>query len=37
MWGLEIFWEGLGTVTEEVVEEVQKLLLIHCPCLRPDD
>ena len=25
----------LGTVTEEVAEEVWKLLLTHCPCLRP--
>ena len=28
-------WEGLETVVEEVAEEVWKLLLTHCPCLRP--
>ena len=32
VWGLETCWGGLGTVTEEVVEGVWKLLLIHCPC-----
>jgi hypothetical protein len=26
---------GLETVIEEVAEEVWKLLLTHCPCLRP--
>ena len=25
----------LETVTEEVAEEVWKLMLKHCPCLRP--
>ena len=29
--GLETCWGGLETVTEEV----WKLLLTHCPCLRP--
>ena len=35
MWGLETCWGGLETVAEEVAEEVWKLLLTHCPCLRP--
>ena len=35
MLGLETCWGGLETVTEEVAEEVWKLLLTHCPCLRP--
>ena len=30
-WGLETCWGGLETVAEEV----WKLLLTHCPCLRP--
>jgi hypothetical protein len=33
--GLETCWGGLETVAEEVAEEVWKLLLTHCPCLRP--
>ena len=28
-------WEGLETVVEEVAEEVWKLLLTYCLCLRP--
>jgi hypothetical protein len=35
VWGLETFWEDLGTVTEEEAEEVWKLLLTHGPCFRP--
>ena len=35
VWGLETCWGGLETVAEEVAEEVWKLLLTHCPCLRP--
>ena len=35
VWGLETCQGGLGTVTEEVAEEVWKLLLTHCPCFRP--
>jgi len=36
VWGLETCGGGLGTVTEEVAEEVWKLLLTYCFCLRPD-
>ena len=31
VWALETCWGGLETVAEEV----WKLLLTHCPCLRP--
>jgi hypothetical protein len=34
VWGLETCWGDLETVTEEVDEEVWKLLLTRCPCLR---
>ena len=34
LWGLETCWRGLETVAEEAAEEVWKLLLTHCPCLR---
>jgi hypothetical protein len=27
-------WEGMETVAKEVAEDVWKLLLSHCPCLR---
>jgi hypothetical protein len=35
VWSLESCWGGLETVAEEVAGEVWKLLLTHCPCLRP--
>ena len=37
VWGQETGWGGLETVAEKVAEEVWKLLLTHCPCLRPGD
>ena len=33
---ITVVW-GLETVAEEVAEGVWKLLLTHCPCLRPGD
>jgi hypothetical protein len=35
VWRLETRWSSLETVAEEVAKEVWKLLLTHCPFLRP--
>ena len=35
VWGLETCWGARQLLAEEVVEEDWKLLLTHCPCLRP--
>lgn len=34
VWRLETCWEAPWAVTEEVAEEVWKLLSTHCPCFR---